>query len=81
MPTKCKRSGKERHHTEDDAQERLSVLSKTNRSRKPVRYYHCGYCNGFHLTSKANGVEVKQGNIPHPELFEKYLIKDEEVEE
>ena len=81
MATKCKRTGKDRHNTEDEAQKRLAVLSKTNRARKAIRYYYCEHCNGFHFTSKVNRVEVKQGDIPHPELFEKYLSKDEEVEE
>lgn len=79
MATKCKRTGKDRHNTEDEAQKRVKVLSKTNRSRKPVRYYHCEHCNGYHLTSKV--MVMKQGDIPHPELFEKYLSKNEEVEE
>lgn len=81
MPTKCKRSGKDRYNTENEALKRLNALSKTNRSRKPVGCYPCRYCRGFHLTSKVNKAELKQKDIPHPELFEKYLSKDEEVEE
>jgi hypothetical protein len=74
--TKCSRTGKQRHNTEDAAQQRLNILSKrTNRERKPVRYYHCEHCLGYHLTHKP--MIIKQGDIKHPEWFEKFIGKEE----
>ena len=45
--------GKKRHATIKQAEEVVDVMSKKH--GKPFRYYYCGMCGGYHITSKPRG--------------------------
>lgn len=42
--------GKKRHSTIAKAEEVVDLMSK--KYNKPFRYYYCGICGGYHVTSK-----------------------------
>lgn len=42
--------GKKRHKSLDDADEVAKAMAKKH--EKPFRFYYCGICNGYHITSK-----------------------------
>lgn len=54
--SKDERCNKRRYPTERDAQVALGAIKRThhkggNQARMEQRYYACGRCRGFHLTS------------------------------
>lgn len=54
---RCRRTGKLRHKTKLDAQLALVHSQRPRKNRKrankreEVRFYHCSFCGGWHLTS------------------------------
>lgn len=73
---------KRKFKTEIDAELALEyikdVKKKYRREKHPVRYYHCEYCNNYHLTSKPANIEEVE--LIHILRFKEFLEKQNEYE-
>lgn len=73
--TGCK-TNKRRFGSDVEAQAALAAIRKRPHDVIPGRFYWCGFCSGFHLTSgKSYGVPgVKDVKLKYRKEFEKYLL-------